>query len=69
MAGDSHSVDFSSGDIALLNPVTRAQILLPPISTFTDPPDLPEEDRERNIQYIERATISTSPSYEHGTLL
>lgn len=36
-------IDFVSGEINLLTPLSRAQIPLPPISTFTDLPDLSEE--------------------------
>jgi hypothetical protein len=57
------TVDSTSGEISLLNPITRAQIQLPPLSTFSDPPGLREKERgERNIKYIERATISENPS-------
>ncbi|KAK9269840.1 hypothetical protein L1049_025413 [Liquidambar formosana] len=57
------TIDFKSGEISLLNPITKAQISLPPLPAFTDPPELEGEEFERNdVWFIEKATISKDPS-------
>ncbi|XP_042477620.1 putative F-box protein At5g55150 [Macadamia integrifolia] len=63
--GSSHgwlvTVDESTGEIQLFNPVSRGRIQLPSLSTFSYPQHNFEPDFTSNKHYIHKAILSSNP--------